>query len=110
MLWRKLIELMLLTTCLSSCTVFDERVERCTINVVDKECYCHTYRIGQVAVGRVSDTSIYHLDDCDKLVGVSPSDWVKMYEALRRLAERSVRDGEVTIPTHAVESGFQNRD
>jgi hypothetical protein len=109
MLWRKLIELMLLIISLSSCTVFDERVERCTINVIDKECYCHIYRIGQVAVGRVSDTSVYHLDDCDKLVGVSPSDWVKMYEALRRLAERSSKPGEI-VPIPAAESGFQDRN
>ncbi len=104
MQWRKLIELLTLITCLNafSCKTFDEHVERCTINAGEWECYCHTYQIGNTHVGKVGETVVKSMEECDRLIGVSPDDWVKMYEALRRLVEdqnNSISPG-----------GFQDRD
>lgn len=101
---RRLTELALLTACLSAfgCQTFNEHVERCTVNVEAWECYCHTYQIGNTHVGKVGETVVKSMEECDRLIGVSPDDWVKMYEALRRLVEdsnNSVSPG-----------GFQDRD
>lgn len=69
---------------LSACTTFDHTVLRCTINTVDAECYCHKYRISDEYIGRSSETEIFPIEYCDKLIGVPPKDWAVLYE----LAER----------------------
>jgi hypothetical protein len=90
---RKLIELSLLTNCLSliSCNSYQETIDRCSINVIEQECYCHKYQIGK-QLGKVGETIIYPLKFCDKMIGVPIDDWTKLYELFLRFQDEQQRD------------------
>jgi hypothetical protein len=79
-----MIGLIVITISLNSCNTFDRIVKRCTINVQDGECYCHDYRLSKAFVGKVGETIIYPIEQCDRLIGVMPSDFDDLYEAILR--------------------------
>lgn len=81
--------LMILLIALVSCHSFDHTIERCTIDTTNWQCYCHDYRLcnycaedGGPFIGRVSETIIYDIDYCDKIIGFK--DYDVIYEALLR--------------------------
>lgn len=89
--------LIVLSICLSSsCRQFDRTIERCSINVIDGECYCHPYRLAKGNVGRVGNTIVYPIEYCDKLIGVHAKDYDALYEAIIRdlSAENNFEDFE----------------
>jgi len=66
------------------CKDFEKNVERCTLNVIEKECYCHMYQISPQYVGKIGETKTYQLEYCDKLVGFQLDDWNDVYEVFIR--------------------------
>ncbi len=78
----KKIVLILLIVLTDSCTHI--QVERCMIDTVHNNCYCHQYVIERGNVGRVSETETKPIDYCDKFISFSPDDWALLYATFAR--------------------------
>jgi len=81
MIYHKVLTTVLLLV-LVSCT--NLQVERCQIDTVHFNCYCHDYVIKRGEVGRVSETVTKPLEYCDKFISFSPEDWAVIYAQLSR--------------------------
>ena len=67
-----------------SCTTIDHTIEQCSINTVDAECYCRSYRISKEYVGPSSKPVIHPIEYCDKHISIPPKDYAVIYELMQR--------------------------
>lgn len=51
--------------------------ERCVVSIYLDKCRCHSYRVSEHEVGRVSESVDHPLIYCDNLVGFKPTSWVR---------------------------------